>query len=163
MHRDSYKNDIAPIIVKGVLYPLQNRRTSKSATHGFASKLDTRHKTKGTHSGAFCLGWDSADATRLVQSTSAGSHSRRKPTGARSREARRGITERSGVTRRLENIISAFFDSEVFRNFVDAFLRRALLAHLFGSVDRFELTKCQSTNSCQSISTISLHFKEYVL
>ena len=35
-----------------------------------------------------------------------------------------------------------FFDSEVFQNFVDAFLRGALLAHLFGSVDRFEPAKC---------------------
>ena len=28
------------------MYPLQNPRASKSATHGFASKSDTRHKTK---------------------------------------------------------------------------------------------------------------------
>ena len=34
-----------------------------------------------------------------------------------------------------------FFNSKVFRNFVDAFPRRALLAHLFGSVDRFEPAK----------------------
>ena len=34
-----------------------------------------------------------------------------------------------------------FFDSEVFRNFVDAFPRGDLLAHLFGSVDRFEPAK----------------------
>ena len=27
------------------MYPLQNPRASKSATHGFASKSDTRHKT----------------------------------------------------------------------------------------------------------------------
>jgi len=73
------RSSATPIIAKGVVYPLQNLRASKSATYGFASKSDTRHKTKGTHSGAFCLGWDSADATRLVQSTSAGSHSRRKP------------------------------------------------------------------------------------
>ena len=33
-----------PIIAKGVLYPLQNPRASKLATHGFASKSDTRHK-----------------------------------------------------------------------------------------------------------------------
>ena len=55
-----------PIIAKGVLYPLQNPRASKLATHGFASKSDTRHKTKGTHSGAFCLGWDSADANQRL-------------------------------------------------------------------------------------------------
>ena len=35
-----------PIIAKGVLYPLQNPRASKLATHGFASKSDTRHKRK---------------------------------------------------------------------------------------------------------------------
>ena len=28
------------------MYPLQNRRASKSATHGFASKSDTRHRKK---------------------------------------------------------------------------------------------------------------------
>ena len=35
-----------PIIAKGVLYPLQNPRASKLATHGFASKSDTRHTKK---------------------------------------------------------------------------------------------------------------------
>ena len=45
-----------PIIAKGVLYPLQNPRASKLATHGFASKSDTRHNIKGTHMGAFCVG-----------------------------------------------------------------------------------------------------------
>ena len=34
-----------------------------------------------------------------------------------------------------------FPDSEVFQNFVDAFPRGALLAHHFGSVDRFEPAK----------------------
>ena len=34
-----------------------------------------------------------------------------------------------------------FFNSKVFRNFVDAFPCRALLAHHFGSVDRFEPAK----------------------
>ena len=37
---------------------------------------------------------------------------------------------------------SAFFGSEVFRNFVDAFPRGALLAHHFGAFDRFEPAKC---------------------
>ena len=35
-----------PIIAKGLLYPLQNRPASKSATHGFASKSATRHRKK---------------------------------------------------------------------------------------------------------------------
>ena len=35
-----------PIIAKGLVSPLQNRRASKSATHGFASKSDTRHSKK---------------------------------------------------------------------------------------------------------------------
>ena len=35
-----------PIIAKGVVYTLQNPRASKSATHGFASKSDTRHRKK---------------------------------------------------------------------------------------------------------------------
>ena len=33
------------------------------------------------------------------------------------------------------------FNSEIFRNFVDAFPRGALLAHHFGSVDRLEPAK----------------------
>ena len=37
--------------------------------------------------------------------------------------------------------LGLFSDSEVFRNFVDAFPRGALLAHHFGSVDRFEPAK----------------------
>ena len=40
------RNLLTPIIAKGLVYPLQNRRTSKSATHGFASKSDTRHRKK---------------------------------------------------------------------------------------------------------------------
>ena len=35
-----------PIIAKGLVYPLQNLRASKLATHGFASKSDTRHSKK---------------------------------------------------------------------------------------------------------------------
>ena len=45
-----------PIIAKGVLYPLQNPRASKLATHGFASKSDTRHKTKDHRAVVFCFG-----------------------------------------------------------------------------------------------------------
>ena len=37
---------ITPIIAKGLVYPLQNHRASKLATHGFASKSDTRHTKK---------------------------------------------------------------------------------------------------------------------
>ncbi len=35
-----------PIIAKGLVYPLQNQRASKLATHGFASKSDTHHRKK---------------------------------------------------------------------------------------------------------------------
>ena len=35
-----------PIIAKGVVYPPQNPRASKSDSHGFASKSDTRHNKK---------------------------------------------------------------------------------------------------------------------
>ena len=102
------------------MYPLQNLCASKSTTHGFASKLDTRHNRKGdAPRPLFC--WLGYRAKQASACACAGSHSRRKPTGARSREARRGITERSGVSQLLENIISAFFDSEFFRNFADAF------------------------------------------
>ena len=37
------RSSATPIIAKGLLYPLPNHRASKSATHGFASKSDTRH------------------------------------------------------------------------------------------------------------------------
>ena len=40
--------------------------------------------------------------------------------------------------RRKPNISLKAYDSEVFRNFVDAFPRGALLAHHFGAVDGFE-------------------------
>ena len=85
LHPGRQRSSAAPIITKGLVYPLQNRRASKSATHGFASKLF---------------------------------HIRRKP-----------------------NISLNLFDSKVFRNFVDAFSRGALLAHHFGSVDRLEPAK----------------------
>ncbi len=42
------RSSATPIIAKVLPYPLQNRRASKSATHGFASKLDTRHKNPYT-------------------------------------------------------------------------------------------------------------------
>ncbi len=38
------RSNATPIIAKGLVYPLQNQRASKSATHGFASKSDTRPK-----------------------------------------------------------------------------------------------------------------------
>ena len=44
--------------------------------------------------------------------------------------------------RRKPNISLKAYDSEVFRNFVDAFPRGGLLAHHFGSHDRFEPAKC---------------------
>ena len=40
------RSSATPIIAKGSVYPLQNRCASKLATHGFASKSDTHHKTK---------------------------------------------------------------------------------------------------------------------
>ena len=40
------RNLLTPILAKGLVYPLQNQRASKSATHGFASKSDTRHRKK---------------------------------------------------------------------------------------------------------------------
>ena len=49
---------LTPIIAKGSVYPLQNRRAYKSSSHGFASKSDTYHSRKGTLVGAFSAGWD---------------------------------------------------------------------------------------------------------
>ena len=40
------RSSATPITTKGVVPPLQNPRASKSATHGFASKSDTRHSKK---------------------------------------------------------------------------------------------------------------------
>ena len=40
--------DSGQVHAKGSVYPLQNPRASKSATHGFASKSDTRHKNPHT-------------------------------------------------------------------------------------------------------------------
>ena len=37
------RSSATPIIAKGIVYPLQNLRASKLATHGFASKSDTHH------------------------------------------------------------------------------------------------------------------------
>ena len=59
LHRHRYKHGVkspvdrgsflTPIIAKGVLYPQQNLRASKS---------DTRHSTKGTQMRPLCAGWD---------------------------------------------------------------------------------------------------------
>ena len=51
------------------------------------------------------------------------------------------IALKARQTAEISRDFSAFFDSGVFRNFVDAFPRGALLAHHFGSVDRFGPTK----------------------
>ena len=40
------RSSATPIIAKRLVYPLQNRRASKLATHGFASKSDTHHNKK---------------------------------------------------------------------------------------------------------------------
>jgi len=42
------RSSAAPIIAKGVLYPLQNLCASKSATHGFASKSATHPNRQAT-------------------------------------------------------------------------------------------------------------------
>ena len=64
LHRTRCKHGVAPrkkrlsatpIIAKGLLYPLQNQCASKSATHGFASKSDTRHRKK--HAQACFFQW----------------------------------------------------------------------------------------------------------
>lgn len=37
------RNLLPPLIAKGLLYPLRNRRASKLATHGFASISQSHH------------------------------------------------------------------------------------------------------------------------
>ena len=86
-----------PIIAKGVLYPLQNPRASKLATHGFASKSDTRHTEKGTHSGALFCGWDD----RLLEMTLQNAKHFEKSSNL-------------AVSPLKHTLVSAFFDSEVF-------------------------------------------------
>ena len=54
-----------PIIAKGVLYPLQNPRASKLATHGFASKSDTRHRKKHAQACFFQLNPPMAEEIHL--------------------------------------------------------------------------------------------------
>ena len=41
-----WRSSATPIHARGLVYPLQNRRASKSATHGFASKSDKHHSKK---------------------------------------------------------------------------------------------------------------------
>ena len=61
-----YRSSAAPIIAKGLVYPLQNQRASKLATHGFASKSALHHNKKGTLAVLFC--W-SAGARRRTSKT----------------------------------------------------------------------------------------------
>ena len=63
LHPGRQRSRATPIIAKGLLYPLQNRCASKSATHGFVSKLDTHHNTKATRKRGFCVGWDDRPGT----------------------------------------------------------------------------------------------------
>ena len=57
-----WRSSVAPIITKGLVYPLQNQLASKSATHGFASKSDTQHNNKGVHLHPFVVGGDRLEA-----------------------------------------------------------------------------------------------------
>ena len=43
LHPGRQRSGATPIIAKGLVYPLQNRRASKLATHGFASKSALHH------------------------------------------------------------------------------------------------------------------------
>ena len=64
------RSNATPIIAKGSVYPLQNQCASKSATHGFASKSDTRHNRKATRKRGFSVGWDGDDVNRAAKAAS---------------------------------------------------------------------------------------------
>ena len=111
------------------MYPLQNQRASKLATHGFASKSDTRH-TKKPNARALGFFERCVPLTRNVMCPLGVMLTSSVMCASRMRRAERHhITLRQGCNtslcvsttslRRSRNF--TFFDSEVFRNFVDAF------------------------------------------